>query len=125
MVAREPREVQQEFIKAFNAGNLDGLMGLYEPNASFVAQPGQVVSGADAIRKVLSGFLAMKGTLALTKQTVVPARDLTLLHGEWTLRGTGADGKAFDINMRSSEVVRRQSDGTWRYVIDNPHSFEY
>lgn len=124
MAAREPREVQQEFIEAFNAGNLDGLMGLYEPGASFVAQPGQVVTGTGAIREVLGGFLAMKGTLALTKQTVIPAGDLTLLHGEWTLRGTGPDGKAFDMSMRSSEVVRRQPDGTWRYVIDNPHSFE-
>lgn len=124
MAAREPKAVQQEFIEAFNAGNLDGLMGLYEPGASFVPQPGQVVTGTDAIREVLSGFLALKGTIALTKQTVVPAGDLTLLHGEWTLRGTGPDGKAFDMGMRSSEVVRRQPDGTWRYVIDNPHSFE-
>lgn len=124
MAAREPGAIQQEFIQAFNAGNVEGLMALYEPGASFVPQPGQVVTGINAIREVLSGFLAMKGTLTLNKQTIVPAGDVTLLHGEWTLRGTGPDGKAFDMNMRSSEVVRRQSDGTWRYVIDNPHSFE-
>jgi uncharacterized protein (TIGR02246 family) len=124
MAAREPKEVQQEFIEAFNAGNVAGLLALYEPGASFVAQPGQVVTGTDAIREVLGGFLAMKGTLALTKQTIVPAGDLALLHGEWTLRGTGPDGKAFDMSMRSSEVVRRQPDGTWRYVVDNPYSFQ-
>lgn len=123
MAAREPGEVQQEFVEAFNAGNRDALLALYEPGASFVSQPGQVVTGIDAIREVLGGFLAMKGTFTLNKQTVVPAGELALLHGEWTLRSTGPDGKALDMSMRSSEVVRRQPDGTWRYVIDNPYSF--
>jgi ketosteroid isomerase-like protein len=93
-------------------------MALYEPGAIFVVQQGEVVTGTGSIREVLAGFLAMKGTLARTKQTVLPAGDLALLHGEWTLRGTGPDGNAFDLTMHSSEVVRRQPDGTWRYVID-------
>jgi uncharacterized protein (TIGR02246 family) len=123
MAAREPKDVQHEFIQAFNAGNLAGLLALYEPGASFVPQPGQVVTGTNAIREVLGGFLAMKGTLALNKQTVVPAGDVALLHGEWTLRSTSPDGKPVETAMRSSEVVRRQPDGTWRYVVDNPYSF--
>ncbi len=122
MPAREPAAIQQEFVQAFNAGNIDGLIGLYETDASFVAEPGKVVTGTAAIREVLGGFLAMKGTLALNKQTVVSAGDVVLLHGEWTLRGTDPEGKAFDMPMRSAEVVRRQPDGTWRYIIDNPYS---
>lgn len=124
MAAREPGQVQQEFVKAFNAGNVDALLALYEPGASFVPQPGKVVTGTDAIRDALGGFLALKGTIALTRQIVVPAAELALLHGEWSLRGTGPDGKPVEMSMRSSEVVRRQPDGTWRYVVDNPNSFD-
>jgi ketosteroid isomerase-like protein len=32
----------------------------------------------------------------------------------------GEDGNPVELAMRSSEVVRRQADGSWRYVIDNP-----
>jgi len=32
----------------------------------------------------------------------------------------GADGKETKISARGTEVVRKQADGTWRFVIDNP-----
>jgi hypothetical protein len=38
--------------------------------------------------------------------------------------GIDADGKPFTANGKSMEVVRRQPDGTWRFVIDNPHGGE-
>ena len=123
-MAREPGDIPQEFLQAFNAGDADALMALYEPDASFVAEPGQVVTGIASIRDVLNGFLGMKGRLALMKQTVVSAGDLALLHGEWVLRHIGADGNPAEMTMRSSEVVRRQADGSWRYVIDNPYTPE-
>ncbi len=50
--------------------------------------------------------------------------DLALLHAEWTLKGTGPDGQAVELAGRTSEVVRRQTDGSWRYVIDNPYSVD-
>jgi len=124
MPAREPRELHHVFAEALNAGDLDGLMALYEGNAAIVPEPGQVVTGSDNIRKVLSGFLALKGTIALHTRTVVRVGDLALLHAEWTLKGTGPDGQPVELAGRTSEVVRRQTDGSWRYVIDNPYSVD-
>ena len=122
MAAGEARDVHPEFVEAFNAGNLDGLLALYEPGATMVPQPGQFVTGTDAIREVLGGFLALKGMIAITTRTVVPAGEVVLLHGDWRISGTGPDGNALDLGGRTSEVVRRQPDGTWRYVIDDPYS---
>jgi ketosteroid isomerase-like protein len=31
-------------------------------------------------------------------------------------------GSAVDLGGNTTEVVRRQADGTWRYVIDDPFS---
>ncbi len=119
-MAREPADVQQEFLQAFNAGDIDALMTLYEPEAAFVPEPGQVTTGMDGIREALNGFLSLKGDLERIKYTVVPAGDLALLHGEWVLRHKDADGNPAEMTMRSSEVARRQADGSWLYVIDNP-----
>ena len=112
------------FVDSFNAGDLDGLMALYEQDAALVPQPGQIITGTEGIRNALTGLLALKGTIAINTRTVVPAGELALLHGEWTLKGTGPDGNAVELAGRASEVVRRQPDGSWRYVIDNPYSVD-
>jgi ketosteroid isomerase-like protein len=50
--------------------------------------------------------------------------ELALTSSTWSVSGNDADGKAFTANGKSMEVVRRQPDGTWRFVIDNPHGRE-
>ena len=51
---------------------------------------------------------------------VVVNGDLALLVSDHSVAMTGADGKPTTISGRGTEVVRRQPDGTWRFVIDNP-----
>lgn len=43
-----------------------------------------------------------------------------LIVSDYTITGTGPDGKRTCSSARGTEVVRRQADGTWRFVIDNP-----
>ena len=120
MSANWPEEIHGAFSKAFNDGDLDALMALYEPEASLAPAPGEVVTGTAAIRNALAGFLALNGQMVITTTRVVTADDVALLHGTWTLAGTDPDGKAVELAGRNTEVVRRQSDDTWRFAIDNP-----
>ncbi|HLH22411.1 MAG TPA: SgcJ/EcaC family oxidoreductase [Chloroflexota bacterium] len=108
------------FVNAFNAGDAAALLALYDPDASLVPQPGQVVAGTEAIRAALDGFLALKGRMTLETRAIVVAGDLAQTHGQWTLSGTAPDGSPLQIAGRSAEVLRRQPDGTWLCVIDNP-----
>jgi len=59
MPAHKPEELDELFAQALNSGDLDALVALYEPQACFNSEPGQVVTGPQAIRETLSGFLAM------------------------------------------------------------------
>ena len=34
--------------------------------------------------------------------------------------GTGPDGQRVSLTGQSADVLRLQSDGSWRFVIDNP-----
>ena len=45
MPARSPEEVDALFEKALNAGDIDGLVALYEPDATLIPQPGQEAKG--------------------------------------------------------------------------------
>jgi ketosteroid isomerase-like protein len=45
MSARTPDEVLSLLGQAFNAGDLESMLALYEPEATFVVQPGETVHG--------------------------------------------------------------------------------
>jgi uncharacterized protein (TIGR02246 family) len=120
MVARQPEECHTEWLKVFNAGDLEQAMTFYEPDCVIVPEPGRVLAGTDAVRQVLQGFLALKGTMALRSRRVLQNGDVALLIADWTLAGTGADGNPVTIGGTTADVVRRQADGTWRFAIDNP-----
>jgi ketosteroid isomerase-like protein len=70
------------------------------------------------------GFLSLNGPITMTTKTIIPAGDLAMLHDMWSLNGTRPGGTPIALAARSSEVVRRQADGTWRYIIDNPYSVD-
>ena len=120
MPATEPEQMHAEFEQAFNAGDLDGLMALYEPEAALVPQPGVVVAGTAGIRESLQWFLDRRGQITLSTTLVVRVGDLALLANRWSLKGgTMPDGSPAELGAATAEVARRQADGTWLYVIDN------
>ena len=115
-----PDDLHQYFIDAFNSGDLDAVMKLYEPDAALVSQPGQVTTGHPANRQALQQFLALKGHMDITTVYVIRSSNLALLRGEWHLTGTGPDGKRVEMSGKNVEVARRQSNGDWLFVIDHP-----
>jgi uncharacterized protein (TIGR02246 family) len=119
MPATTPEQIHRLFEDLFNAGDIDGLMELYDPNAALIAQPGSVAQGSEQVRAALQNFLALKARITLGTQLVVTVGDLAYLSNTWSLRGTGPDGDPVALGATTAEVARRQADGTWRYVIDN------
>ena len=110
----------ESIVDGINTGNLDALMPLYEPEAAFATQPGSLAHGLPGVREALAGFIAMKGTLDLNVTRVLEASDLALVVGVWSFTGTGPDGEPVKLTGHNADVLRRQADGSWRFVIDNP-----
>jgi ketosteroid isomerase-like protein len=107
--AMTPDDLFRLFVARANAGDLDGLVDLYESDAGAKFMPGQMLSGRDAIRQALQQVLADRPTFSTDGQrpsTVVG--DLAL-----TSARLGPD-------TVTAEVARRQPDGSWRWVIDVP-----
>jgi len=120
MTARTPEDVDRLFVEALNTGKLDALVALYEPNATLMPQPGKLVTGTAAIREALAQLLAGKPKMTLNPKLIAQSGDIAVLTAKWDLVMTGADGKPTQMSGRSAEVVRRQSDGRWLFVIDLP-----
>jgi uncharacterized protein (TIGR02246 family) len=124
MPAYDPAEIHTLFRQAFNLGDVEALIALYEPGAVLVVN-GQAVTGRESIRTVLESYLARRGRMTLETRAVVESQQgLAVLHGGWVIeppRGMGADIATRGL---STEVVRKQPDGTWLFVIDNPYTPE-
>jgi uncharacterized protein (TIGR02246 family) len=107
--AQSPDDLFRFFAERANARDVEGLLDLYEDDSVVLFQPGQSSVGRDAIRE---GFVAMlSGTATFSadgQQPSVVIGDIAL-----TSARLGPD-------MVTAEVARRQSDGTWKWVIDNP-----
>jgi ketosteroid isomerase-like protein len=115
MTLSNPTDIHSAVEEAFNARDLDGLIRLYEKDARMATPDGSVVEGIDAIREVWQGLLAMNGRMTLRTRFAVEMGDIALLRNDWSFASDDAQ-----LASSAAEVVRRQSDGTWLYVIDHP-----
>jgi ketosteroid isomerase-like protein len=115
-----PKEFLNSYVEKFNTGNLNSLIDMYETDACFVVQPGQIIYGLKNIRQSLQDFIAMNGNLESQVKGVIQTSNLVLVNTIWSFRGTGPDGKPVNISGRATDLLRQQSDGSRRIVIDNP-----
>lgn len=120
MSNRTPEEILQSIVDGINTGNIESLMTLYEPESCFAFQPGEIVRGQQGVRQSLQAFIDMKGKLELKVTRVFRTGNLALVISKWTFNGIGTNGNPANLTGTASDVLRQQSDGTWRMIIDNP-----
>ncbi|WP_375489300.1 YybH family protein [uncultured Jatrophihabitans sp.] len=117
-----PNALNEFWRDAFNAGDLATLMSTYEPDALIVPGPGaEPLRGHDAIAGALQRFLGLGGTLSFTPRHWLVSGDIAFSSCAFTMDGgTDAEGNPVDLRGVTAEVLRRQPDGSWKYLIDHP-----
>jgi uncharacterized protein (TIGR02246 family) len=122
MPAQNPEEIHALVAAALNDGDVDAFAALHEPIATIVVPPeGRRVTGRDAIRGAIEPVLALRPVMWIEVVDKVQTEGLALTHGHWTLTGShGAE--LIEMSGRGTMVSRKQPDGSWRIVLDNPLS---
>jgi uncharacterized protein (TIGR02246 family) len=115
-----PEDLLNSQVEEFNKGNTSFLMTLYEKDACFASSPGQVVKGLENIRRSMQSFIDMGVKLEAKVNRIFQTNNLALLVTEWSINGTEPNDKPINLTGRGTVVLRRQSDGTWLMVIENP-----
>jgi ketosteroid isomerase-like protein len=110
-----PQDMNRTFAQARNAGDVDGLLSLFEPKA-VIQEVERRCASTEELRAHLKWLVALGGEMVSENNFAVEAGDLALLRADYAIY---QDGK-ITITGSSAEVVRRQSDGRWLYVIDYP-----
>jgi ketosteroid isomerase-like protein len=106
---------------AFMAKDIETVMQAYEPGAVVAFEPGQPIGDAATLVAMFTGMSGVDPQFTYAGHEVMVSGDTALHIAPWTMTGTGPDGAEIKQSGLSVAVLRRQPDGSWRMVIDNPH----
>jgi uncharacterized protein (TIGR02246 family) len=121
MPARTPEDCDRLLGEYLASGAVDDILTLYERDAVFVTEDRNRLAGHAALREVMAAFAAARPRLTPTLILVTrKADDLAVIYNDWTLTAVGTDGAQVEQSGRAIEIVRRQPDGTWRFIYDDP-----
>jgi ketosteroid isomerase-like protein len=109
-VAQRPQDLTRLFVERANDGDAAGIAALYEEVAVMAYPPGEVTVGRAAIQALWEKVLAQGPHFEL--ESPLP----TLVSGDIALTSTPPRDNA----GARAQVVRRQADGTWLRLLDQP-----
>jgi len=113
MSAKSPEEICRLFRRYMAEGDLDSLLSVYEPEAAFLNQSGEIKKGEE-LREELAPFAAAKAVFDFDIRQVIRSGDIALMHTKWEISSPRK------MSVYAIEVARQQADGTWRWLIGDP-----
>lgn len=111
------RDVHKDLAAAYNTGDLNTVLSMYDVSGVMVAEPGKPVAGKEKFEAAVKGILSIKGKMEINTVYCLEAGDVAVGRSEWSIK----DGDETKVAAKGIELLRRQSDGTWKVVID--HAF--
>jgi ketosteroid isomerase-like protein len=108
----DPQDLERQLVIRENAGDVDGMTALFAPDAVIELNDGRLVRGTSAIHAFFTE-LQKTGLGPEGRRFKLGKQRPALICGDLALTSTHSlDG---DI---TTEVARRQADGTWLWVLD-------
>ncbi len=127
--AYTPKAAHELWVEYGHAGNLDAMLSLYETDGTiWDIGSGKALTTPEERRVFLREFLDTISDFHLETASVTlnGAGDVALLRSKWYAEGVSEDeaGKRAEWTSRNcgSEVVRKQADGSWLFIVDNPYA---
>ncbi len=114
MAAKSPEEICRLFKQYMGEGDLDAVLSVYDPEVVFLNQAGEEIKGKERLRQELATLVAAKPVFDYEIKQVIQSSDIALMHTRWKISAPQ------QTSSYAIEVARRQSDGTWCWLIGDP-----
>ena len=115
------RQADTAFSSAAQSKNVDAFLAFYAGDAAVMAPNEAMITGRDNARKLITDMMAMPGfsiSWQVTKADVARSGDLGYTIGTYEMTMTGPDGKPMSDRGKYATVWRKQTDGSWKAVVD-------
>lgn len=110
-------EAHATLAAAFNTGDVETVLSMYDYNGIIVPEPGRPVSGKKEFEEAIKAILSIKGTMEIKTVFCLQTGDIAVGRSEWNI----TDGSEVRVSAKGVEVMKQQTDGTWKIIID--HAF--
>ncbi len=112
-----------DMTSSFQRKDIARVMASYEGQATVVFEPDAPIADAATIEQMFTGMSALDPTFDYPAgHEVIVNGDIAIHISPWVMSAQDADGQPISGGGLSVAVLRRQADGSWKMVIDNPHS---
>ena len=108
----DPQYLERQLVIRENAGDVTGMTALFEPDAVIELNDGTLVRGTEAIHAFFTK-LQVTGLGPEGRRFKLGQQRPALICGDLALTST----RSIDGDI-TTEVARRQADGTWLWIID-------
>ncbi|MDR6941068.1 YybH family protein [Mucilaginibacter pocheonensis] len=114
---KKPEHVHTTLANAFNTGDVNIVMSMYDVTGIIVPEPGKPVSGKEKFEESIKGILSIKGKMDIKTVYCLQAGDTAVGRSVWSITDNGETR----ISAKGIEVMKQQPDGTWKIIVD--HAF--
>ena len=111
------QDAHKALAAAYNSGDLKTVLAMYDVNGIIVAEPGNPVSGRENFENAVKGILSIKGKMEIKTVYCLQSGDTAVGRSEWSITDAGQT----KVAAKGIEILKRQTDGTWKVLID--HAF--
>ena len=108
----DPQDLERQLVVRENAGDVTGMTALFEPDAVIELNDGRQVRGKAAIHEFFTQ-LQVTGLGPEGRRFKLGKQRPALICGDLAITST----RSIDGDI-TTEVARRQADGTWLWIID-------
>lgn len=122
--AYNPEDCDRLLMEAMEKGDIETTIALYEPDAVLFTESGDLMKGRDAIRRHNEEFISLKAKTTIGEIKAVISGDGSIATTRMKCTSVFLDPRSRNqvrLLTNTLEVVRKQPDGTWRFVIDDPY----
>jgi ketosteroid isomerase-like protein len=106
---------------AFNRGDLETVLSFYEEGAAVIAaEPLRLLRGPSELRDFFEEAMRAGMVAKQIKTRVIEAEGVALFLSRWSLAAKNPDSVEVTRTFHATSVFRRQPDGRWKILIDNP-----
>lgn len=106
---------------AFVKKDIDGVLSTYEEHAIVMFEPQKPITGKDNLRMAFTQFVTMNPIFTYSGHEVYISGDIATHIAPWKMVGSLPDGKKIEQSGLSIAVLRKQTNGNWLMIQDNPN----